>query len=68
VDCGRETGPESARWNERKADCADGTGSERSYVNPDVMPGRLSDRVRESRVVEGGGEGLRDEDGIKSVE
>jgi hypothetical protein len=67
VDCGRETGPERARWNERKADCADGTGSGRSDVEPEVMPGKLSDRVRESRV-EGGGEGSPDGGGIKSVE
>jgi hypothetical protein len=66
VDWGRETGPERARWNERKADCADGTGSGRSEVKPEVMPGKLSDRVRESRV-EGGGEGLPDGGVIKSV-
>jgi hypothetical protein len=67
MDCGRETGPESARWNERNADCADGTGSERSLGKAEGMPGKLSDRVRESRV-EGGGEGLPDGGGIRSVE
>jgi hypothetical protein len=67
VDCGRDTGPERARWNERRADCADGMGSGRSEVEAEVMPGKLSDRVRESRV-EGGGEGLPDGCGIKSVD
>lgn len=64
VDCGRETGPERARWNEREAGCADEMGSGRSEVKP---AGKLSDRVRESRV-EGGGEGSPDGGGIKSVE
>jgi hypothetical protein len=67
MDCGRETGPESARWNERNADCADGTGSGRWLGKAEGMPGKLSDRVRESRV-EGGGEGLPDGGGIRSVE
>jgi hypothetical protein len=62
-----ETGPERARWNERKVDCADGTGSGRSMGKAEGMPGKLSDRVRETRV-EGGEEGLPDEGGIKSVE
>lgn len=47
-------------------DCADETGSGRSEVKPEVMPGKLSDRVRESRVE--GGEGLLGGGGIKSVE
>jgi hypothetical protein len=66
VDCGRETGPERARWNERKADCADGTGSGRSEVESEVMPGKLPDLVRESLVE--GGEGSPDKGRMRSVE
>lgn len=69
LDWGRETGPESARWKERNADCADGTGSGRSVCKVEGMPGKLSDRVRES-LAEGGGEELPfpDGGGMKSVE
>jgi hypothetical protein len=59
-------GPESVRWKERRADCADGIGSGRSVGKVEGIPGKLSDRVRES--LGGGGEGLPDGGGIRSVE
>jgi hypothetical protein len=51
----------------RKTDCAGATGSGRSVGMVEGIPGKLSDRVRESRVG-GGGEGSPNGGERKSVE